>query len=671
MKKFFFFVLALTVALSVSASTEVVFDFSDPTVFGYEKAARNSGTNLGVGDKLEKDGVTFTVDNVGTTSGVRFFTSNTDAEVVNLRAYKGVQATIAAPNGKKLLAVTLTGSNLTGAYVSGDLEGGKWTGNADNVRLEVIQSTVQINTMTVVYGDEGETPEVWVPDTISVAQARALIDAGDKKDHYVKGVVASEIQDYTATYGNINFDMSDIDDPSAIIYGYKITGYKGEKFSSIDDVPFIEGDTILVYAGALQLYNTTYEINTGNLAEILGSAERAGVYTVEFASALAKVSTEEASIDLNFYTDAEGTKLVYSLLDNLTSEKSIATTYDAANTTLVYNGANVTLVSGTLRLTYVETNAAMQNTYRVVLSAQDAEGATYKADNTILVEGLNADTNEEVFFLDDNTNINVAMALAVCEQIGATESEQYYNIYGYIANITEDFSSYKNMTFYMSDDANATSGDFYAYRVSASAAIPQGSYVKVTAKLINYKGNTPETVQGTGSVVAFNVEDTPVLRQAQVAAPDTISANKAYEIGLALENETAGETVYSEKTYVVIGYCTNVKTAYDEEYKNETWFMADSPEEYGNLQIYRGRPDYPVEKGDKVMVKGKIANYRYESGDHSIQISTPNAVHTELDIPQGVEQVAAESQAALKTIKDGQLLIIRNGVTYTVQGQQY
>ncbi len=100
-------------------------------------------------------------------------------------------------------------------------------------------------------------------------------------------------------------------------------------------------------------------------------------------------------------------------------------------------------------------------------------------------------------------NMTVAEALAAANSLKAgAQTSQTATVIGYVSQIKEVYTEqYENISFYMSDDATATTAtqsDFLAYRVKGgdAANIKVGDKVKVTAKLTNYKGNTPETVAG-------------------------------------------------------------------------------------------------------------------------------------------------------------------------------
>ena len=96
-----------------------------------------------------------------------------------------------------------------------------------------------------------------------------------------------------------------------------------------------------------------------------------------------------------------------------------------------------------------------------------------------------------------------------------TPTEQDYYIQGKIAKIANNgtFSDkFGNATFYISDDG-ADANTFYIYRtlylenklwVEGNTQIKEGDEVIICGKLVNYKGDTPETVQNQSYIYSLN-----------------------------------------------------------------------------------------------------------------------------------------------------------------------
>ena len=96
-----------------------------------------------------------------------------------------------------------------------------------------------------------------------------------------------------------------------------------------------------------------------------------------------------------------------------------------------------------------------------------------------------------------------------------TPTEQDYYIKGKIAKINSNGffgSQFGNATFYISDDGQ-NANTFYIYRtyyrenkpwVEGNTQIKEGDEVLICGKLVNYKGETPETVQNQSYIYSLN-----------------------------------------------------------------------------------------------------------------------------------------------------------------------
>lgn len=100
---------------------------------------------------------------------------------------------------------------------------------------------------------------------------------------------------------------------------------------------------------------------------------------------------------------------------------------------------------------------------------------------------------------------NVLGAIAYVDSLGAdVASEVEVYIKGKVSQIEEEFSfSYGNGTFFITDDGTVDTPKFYIFRVKyinneawtiKNPQIAKGDEVVVCSKVVNYKGNTPETV---------------------------------------------------------------------------------------------------------------------------------------------------------------------------------
>ena len=110
----------------------------------------------------------------------------------------------------------------------------------------------------------------------------------------------------------------------------------------------------------------------------------------------------------------------------------------------------------------------------------------------------------------ENPFNSVAANKAASALASGVESDKEYYIKGKVCEVKEAFSTnYNNASFYITDDGTSTSDKFYCFRVlylgnvkyTEGTNIAVGDEVVVCAKLVNYMGNTPETVQNAGYLV--------------------------------------------------------------------------------------------------------------------------------------------------------------------------
>ena len=174
---------------------------------------------------------------------------------------------------------------------------------------------------------------------------------------------------------------------------------------------------------------------------------------------------------------------------------------------------------------------------------------------------------------------NVAGALNYINKLQAdTESEQAVYIRGKVlSNTTSEatISQYGNMTFTMVDEGNKTK-TFTAFQVygpgnkkfTSVSQIKPGDEVVVYGKVVNYKGNTPETV-GKGQAYVYSIQGNTEEGGGETAEGIEVTCAEAVELTHALAD---GAT--SAETYTVTGYITEV---IGEVSRNQqTFWMADT-----------------------------------------------------------------------------------------------
>lgn len=202
---------------------------------------------------------------------------------------------------------------------------------------------------------------------------------------------------------------------------------------------------------------------------------------------------------------------------------------------------------------------------------------------------------------------NAAEANAVASALAAdvpTDKEVY--VKGKICSVKECSPQFGNTSFYITDDGNDSEDKFYVYRVkylggakiTAEDQMKVGDEVIVRAKLVNYKGNTPETQQG-GVIVSHNgkVDDSGAGPGSGSGDYQNAPVKTVAEL-IAL----ADQTNYYRLTGEVSGF-------------NSKYCSFDLKDETGTIYVYSvvDKDDWAdkIKNGDTVTLAGKYLWYEH------------------------------------------------------------
>ncbi|MBR4688446.1 MAG: hypothetical protein IKP01_09040 [Bacteroidales bacterium] len=252
---------------------------------------------------------------------------------------------------------------------------------------------------------------------------------------------------------------------------------------------------------------------------------------------------------------------------------------------------------------------------------------------------------EEIIGTLDNP-LTVAGAVKYVKSLGAdVQSSSGVYVKGKISRIDENnnFASsgtYGNATFYISDDGTENGDQFYCYRVlylgnkkwnsKTDTDVKVGDDVIIYGYVVNYKGNTPETVQNTAFVYEHNgvnrgtggggggTEGTPT-GTGTVDDPYNVAAARA-----AVKDFTWTSNDNYEKTgtvYVkgkISRIADNGTYGQSGTFGNATFYInddgADGAELYAYRILYLGNKKYTsgtdIKVGDEVIICGELMNYR-------------------------------------------------------------
>lgn len=221
--------------------------------------------------------------------------------------------------------------------------------------------------------------------------------------------------------------------------------------------------------------------------------------------------------------------------------------------------------------------------------------------------------------------------LAVVQYIKSLEagvnSSDYVYIKGIVSSTKEISAQFGNASFYISADGTTTGTQFYVYRVkglgnkniASDDEVKVGDEVIICAKVVNYGGNTPETVQGEGYIYSLNGKTeggtTPSTGQA------TGDGSKENPFNSVAANQMASKLASGAKTdkqYYIKGKVVSVKEAFNAQFGNASFYISDDGKAEGQFLVFRtlylgnekwteGKTNVAV--GDEVVVCGSLTNY--------------------------------------------------------------
>ena len=226
---------------------------------------------------------------------------------------------------------------------------------------------------------------------------------------------------------------------------------------------------------------------------------------------------------------------------------------------------------------------------------------------------------------------NVAAAIAKAKEVGQTESAQAYYIKGKVSAVAEAFGAqYGNGTFDLVDEG--FEAVFTAFRilyfgnkkwVTGDKSVNAGDEIVVVGKIVNYKGNTPETSQGSGYLYSLNGEKgdgttTPPEDETKATPAGDGSQANPFNVSAAIDKALAvGETA-TDTDFYVKGKVASITEQFGAQYGNGTFVLVDEGYTakftayrilyFGNQKWAEG--DATVAVGDEIVAVGKIVNFK-------------------------------------------------------------
>ena len=339
--------------------------------------------------------------------------------------------------------------------------------------------------------------------------------------YYVKGIA---VKDATASggFGNISIDLGDSKDATAIFKAFQVAGTDGEKLA--DGYKVNTGDEVVVYGPIYNYQGNTPETAGKSAAQIVtingkSTSESGGGDTpseetktatiAEFLAAPVSTnvwyqltgtikSLKDGDLYGNFdLEDETGSVYVYGLLSEKGGAKKKFQELVAAQG--LQAGTKITIIGN--RGEY-NGNPQVLNAYFVKVESGGGSGGgdtpSGGNDGSLAKPFTPAEANAFIATLAADTN-----------------TDKDYYIKGKLVEYAKngEFSTqYGNASFYLSVDGTKNSEQFYVFRTlylgnvkyTEGATPAVGDEIIICGKLVNYKGNTPETVANKSYIYSLN-----------------------------------------------------------------------------------------------------------------------------------------------------------------------
>ncbi len=263
------------------------------------------------------------------------------------------------------------------------------------------------------------------------------------------------------------------------------------------------------------------------------------------------------------------------------------------------------------------------------------------------------------------------------------ETDKDYYIKGKIAEIKEEFSTqFGNASFYISEDGK-NANTFYVFRAlyldnkkwtNGDTQIQVGDDVIICGKLVNYKGNTPETVQNKNYIYQLNSNggggggDEPPANGGTLDNPFTPEAANAYASSLSADKNT-------DKDYYIKGKIASVKEEFSTQFGNASFYISTDGADANTFYVFRtlylgnrkwASGDTQVKKGDEVIICGKLVNYKGNTPETVQNESYIYSLNGKTDGGGGGGGETGEVKAV--TIADFNAAAVSNNVWYKLSG---
>ena len=484
-------------------------------------------------------------------------------------------------------------------------------------------------------------------------------DVVSPKDVYFKGYITSITEVYGTQYGNATFEVSDTEDGGNKFLCYRVKYFDGQSYSNPSD-PNIKEKDLVVMCGKVVNYK-------GNTPET--SSNAAWLYSLNGNKGSGATPPQPSG------GDAKGTGTANDPFNIAAAIKKCQEVGETASAEsyyikgIVVKGGTVSGGYGNLTFTLGDSKDATDVFTAFQVAGTDgeklADGFEVKAGSEVVIYGpvvnYKGNTPEtsgksaaQIVTIDgkktseggDNPPVSgndgslekpftPAEANAFIATLAAdTNTDKDYYIKGKIvkyANNGEFGTQYGNASFYISADGSESSEQFYVFRTLYLGNVKYsddswtkpvvGNEVVICGKLVNYKGNTPETVANQSYIYSLNGNTEggvggSTAESGTLEKPFTPAEANAFIAMLAADTNTDKDYYIKGK---IVKYANNGE--FGTQYGNATFYISADGSESGEQfyvfrTLYLGNVKYSDESWtkpavkDEVIICGKLVNYK-------------------------------------------------------------
>lgn len=385
-------------------------------------------------------------------------------------------------------------------------------------------------------------------DPFNVAGAYKYIADGNDGDAivYVRGIIVSVSEVDIKQYGNATYSISDDGTAKNVLQVYRGLALGNRKFISENEIK--PGDEVII-CGKLVSRNGEYEFTQGNyiyylngesaagMGEISGTGTLEDPYTPGAANLFCKTLESDVVTDKEYYIKGKISRIANkgTYTDGGTYGNASFYISDSGEATGEFYCFRVLYLKNTKYNEYTGTKTDIKVGDEVIVCAKlvlyqgttpetsAGNGYMYSHNGNTGDGGSGGGTAKGDGTLNNPYNpLGAAQAVSGLTWTSNTEYDKTDNVYvkGKISRIANNGTytaggTYGNASFYISEDGTE-SGEFYCFRVlylnntkyneytGEKVDIKVGDEVVIYGKLMNYRGNTPETVAEEAHLYSLN-----------------------------------------------------------------------------------------------------------------------------------------------------------------------